>query len=97
MIAASAGAWTRPAEATFDNFELRTYEIPPLGIQRAMRLTWPAPAGLNWAVEGAHNALPDLAALTQDDLDRIKHATRNSPGLPGKTCGRGAATPGGLR
>jgi hypothetical protein len=41
------------AEATFDNFELRTYEIPPLGIQRAMRLTWPAPAGVNWAVESA--------------------------------------------
>jgi hypothetical protein len=45
---------TLPAvEATFDNFEMRTYEIPPLGIQRAMRLTWPAPAGVNWAVESA--------------------------------------------
>jgi hypothetical protein len=41
------------AVATYDNLELRKYEIPPLGIQRAMRLTWPAPAAVNWAVEGA--------------------------------------------
>jgi hypothetical protein len=41
-----------PAEASFDNVELRAYEVPPIGIQGAVRLTWPA-TGLNFAVEGA--------------------------------------------
>jgi hypothetical protein len=41
------------AVATFDNLELRKYEVPPLGIERAVQLTWPAPAGVNYAVEGA--------------------------------------------
>ncbi|MHC1764358.1 MAG: hypothetical protein AB9869_08630 [Verrucomicrobiia bacterium] len=40
------------AEATFDNFELRTYEVPQVAIERAVQLTWPAPAGINYAVEG---------------------------------------------
>lgn len=39
------------AEATFDNFELRTYEIPQVGIERAVQLAWPA-TGMNYAVEG---------------------------------------------
>ena len=30
------------AEATFDNLELRTSEIPPVGIAQAVQLTWPA-------------------------------------------------------
>ena len=31
---------TKPAaEATFDNLELRTYEIPQVGIERSVRLT----------------------------------------------------------
>lgn len=38
--------------ATFDNLELRTSEIPPLGIEHAVRLTWPA-TGMNYAVEAA--------------------------------------------
>ena len=52
------GVWqntdgTKPAaEAVFDNLELRTYEIPTVGIERAARLTWPAPTGMNYAVEG---------------------------------------------
>jgi len=52
------GVWqntdgTKPAaEAAFDNLELRTYEIPQVGIERAVQLTWPAPTGMNYAVEG---------------------------------------------
>jgi hypothetical protein len=38
--------------AVFANFELRTYEVPPVSIARAVQLTWPAPAGV-YAVEGA--------------------------------------------
>ena len=41
------------AEATFDNLELRTYEFPEVSIERAVRLSWPAPTGVNYAVEGA--------------------------------------------
>ena len=38
--------------AVFANFELWTYEVPPVSIARAVQLTWPAPAGV-YAVEGA--------------------------------------------
>lgn len=41
-----------PAEATFDNLEMRTYEVPQVGIERAVQLTWPA-TGMNFAVEAA--------------------------------------------
>jgi hypothetical protein len=41
-----------PAEATFDNLELRTYEVPLLAIDKAIRLQWPASA-FPFAVEGA--------------------------------------------
>jgi len=45
---------TKPAVlATFDNLELRTSEVPGVGIERAVRLRWPASATLNYAVEGA--------------------------------------------
>jgi hypothetical protein len=33
-----------PAEATFDNLELRTYEVPLLAIDKAVRLQWPGSA-----------------------------------------------------
>ncbi|MCL4178080.1 MAG: hypothetical protein KJ072_10125 [Verrucomicrobia bacterium] len=51
------GVWqntdgTKPAaEATFDNLELHTYEIPQVGIARTIQLTWPI-TGMNYAVEG---------------------------------------------
>mgnify|MGYP003476695133 CR=1 FL=1 len=40
--------WFRVTEATFDNFQLRTYayEVPKVVIEPAMRLTWPAPASV---------------------------------------------------
>jgi hypothetical protein len=41
------------AVAIFDNLELRSYEVPSLGITRAVRLSWPASATLAYAVEGA--------------------------------------------
>jgi hypothetical protein len=45
---------TQPApSATFDNLEVRTSEIPPVGIERIVRLTWPASATINYAVESA--------------------------------------------
>lgn len=41
-----------PAEATFDNLELRTYDVPLLAIDKAVRLQWPASA-FPFTVEGA--------------------------------------------
>ncbi len=41
------------AEATFDNLELRKYEIPALGLARAVRLSWPAVPGVNYSVDAA--------------------------------------------
>jgi hypothetical protein len=41
------------AEATFDNFTLQLHDGPPLNVARAVQLTWPAPAGASYAVEGA--------------------------------------------
>jgi hypothetical protein len=48
---------TQPAPtAIFDNLELRTSEIPLVGIERTVRLSWPASATINYAVEGAPTA-----------------------------------------
>ncbi len=41
-----------PAEAAFDNVELRTYEVPQVGIERAVQLSWPD-TGMNFTVEAA--------------------------------------------
>jgi hypothetical protein len=41
------------AEVTFAHFELRNYEIPPIGISRAVQVSWPCPAGVRYAVESA--------------------------------------------
>ena len=40
------------AMATFDNLELRTCEVPPVGIERTVRLTWPS-TGMNFGIEAA--------------------------------------------
>ena len=41
------------AVAVFDNVELRAYEVPQVGIAQAVQLTWPAPTGVNYALEAA--------------------------------------------
>ena len=82
------GVWqytdgTKPAaEAVFDNVELCTYELPPVGIERAVR-SFPD-MGRNWAVEVAPNVqgpylpfqaqeLPGMQMLTvpADDIMRF--------------------------
>ena len=42
--------------ATFDNLEMRTSELPFVGIERAVRLSWPTLSTLNYAIEGAPSA-----------------------------------------
>lgn len=39
--------------AVFDNLGLRTFEIPPVSIAGAVRLTWPTASDLRYAAEGA--------------------------------------------
>lgn len=46
------GHQPRPT-AVFDNLELRTSEIPPVGIERAVRLSWPASTAINYSLEAA--------------------------------------------
>jgi hypothetical protein len=41
------------AKAIFENFELRTYDIPPVAISRAVRVTVPCPAGVSYFLESA--------------------------------------------
>ncbi len=74
------------AVATFDNFEVRKFEVPAVGIAQAVQLSWPAPAGVNWTVEGAPTVqgpwvpveelvLPGLQQMTvpANDLMRVFH------------------------
>ena len=42
-----------PVDAIFDNFSLRLHDVPPLSIARAVRLSWPALAGVNYTLQGA--------------------------------------------
>jgi len=58
MVGASLGVYQYTdgyapvPKAVFDNLELRTSELPFVGIERAVRLSWPALDTLNYAVEG---------------------------------------------
>jgi len=68
------------AAVTFDNLERRVYDVPSVGIQRGVLLTWPA-TGKNYGVEAAPtpqgpwsrvlDSTPldfEQVALPQDDL-----------------------------
>ncbi len=70
------------AFATFDNLELRTYEVPQIGLERAVRLSWPD-TGVNGAVESAPcvegpwlpvlgTDLPGMRQITVPATDRMK-------------------------
>jgi hypothetical protein len=41
-----------PAEATFDNLEFRTYEVPQVALERAVRFSWPD-TGMSYLIEAA--------------------------------------------
>jgi hypothetical protein len=63
------------AEATFDNFELRTYEVPQVAIGRTVQLTWPAPAGMNYAVEGGPTVQGPWLPVNDVATPGLKHIT----------------------
>jgi hypothetical protein len=79
------GVWqytdgTKPAaEAVFDNVELRTYEVPTIGIQPALRLTWLAPSGVNYDVEAAPTPQgpwqPLSVPITDSEIPGMKQAS----------------------
>jgi hypothetical protein len=64
-----------PAVATFDNLELRKYQIPQLGITRAVRLSWPAPAGVNWSVRAAPTVQGPWLPVQELELPGIQTLT----------------------
>ncbi len=70
------------AFATFDNLELRTYEVPQVAIERAVRVSWPD-TGMNYSVEAAptlrgpwlkvqDNELPGMQSITLPAGDPMK-------------------------
>jgi hypothetical protein len=60
------------ATATFDNFELRTYEVPEVSIERGVQLTWWNPAGEIWAVEGAPTVQGPWLPVQQQDIPSMQ-------------------------
>jgi hypothetical protein len=63
------------AEATFDNFEVRMHEVPQVGIERTVQLTWPAPTGTDYAVEGAPTVNGSWLPLNDQSLPGFKQMT----------------------
>lgn len=64
-----------PAEVTFDNFELRKSAQPAVGIQRAVQLTWPNPAGGNYRIEGAPSPTGPWLIATPANLPGMEQVT----------------------
>lgn len=75
VIRHTGGTALPAAEATFDNLELRTYEVPPVGIERAVRLTWPASSTVDFAVEGGPTVNGPWLPLTDQSLTGLKQTT----------------------
>ena len=69
------------AEVTYDNFEERTYKVPQAGIERAVRLTWPAPAGVNYAVESAPTVQGPWLPVSELEMPGMKQMTVPAGGL----------------
>ncbi len=63
------------AEATFDNCELRTYEVPQVAIQSTVQLAWPAVAGMNYAVEYAPSVSGPWLLLNDQAWPGLKQMT----------------------
>lgn len=64
-----------PAGATFANLQLRTYEVPQVSIDRAVQLSWPAAAGVNYLVEGAPSPEGPWSPVQQLVIPDIQKAT----------------------
>jgi hypothetical protein len=65
---------TSPAQVTFDNVELRTYEVPQVGYERALRLSWPN-TGMPFAVESAPTVQGPWRPVLDSDLPGMQQLT----------------------
>ena len=63
------------ADATFDNFEVRNYEVPAVGIVQAVRLSWPTPPGVNWTVQAAPTVLGPFVPTEDSAMPGMQHVT----------------------
>jgi hypothetical protein len=64
-----------PVDAIFDNFVLRLHDVPPLNIARAVQLKWPAPAGMNYAVEAAPTVLGPWLPVPELPMPGLQNLT----------------------
>ncbi len=60
------------AQAVWDNFALRLHDVPPISIARAVQVTWPAPAGVNYSVEGAPTVQGPWMPVQEVDMPGIQ-------------------------
>jgi hypothetical protein len=63
------------AEVTFNNFGLRLSDVPPLGITRAVQVTWPAPAGLNYTLEAGSTVQGPLLPVQELTIPGLQQVT----------------------
>ena len=67
---------TQPAAvAVFDNVELRAYEVPQDSIGQAVQITWPAPSGVNYALEAAPTVQGPFLPVQQLALPGLQKQT----------------------
>ncbi len=62
-------------DVTYANLKLRTSEIPALGIERTVRLSWPASATINYSVEGAPTLLGPWLAVQEPAILGMQQMT----------------------
>jgi hypothetical protein len=63
------------AIAIFDNLELRKQEVPQLAMEQAARLSWPAPGGVNYTVQGAPSVLGPWLQVQELSLPDLQQMT----------------------
>ena len=61
-----------PMEAVWDNFALRVHDVPPLSIARAVQVSWPAPAGVNYTVQSGPTMQGPWAPVQGLDIPGIQ-------------------------
>jgi len=67
---------TQPAAViTYENLELGKFETPRLAIERAARLTWFAPAGVNYGVEGAPTVQGPWSRVQETEIPGMNQMT----------------------
>ena len=63
------------AKVTFDNFELRTYAVPQVAMERTVRLTWPESATADYGVEYSPTAQGPWLPLNNPTWPGLKQLT----------------------